>query len=161
MIFTYEEMGPRDLGGDEKPSEFDWDGAAKGGDAAVKVDGRYKPKVGPEEEKLTNRQQQQLDEAMGRADALFADARFEAALIYYQRAVSVAPDHFIPRWRTASTLLELKRLDTAMRQLRCAVPSVPAEHLQEFFNRYLLTLCKYTSSPPLLAIPRPVLTDCL
>lgn len=156
-IFTYEEMGVRELAGDaEATSEFNWGSAAKGGNVAVKTDGKNnKPKVGPEEEKLSNRQQQQLDEALNRADALFADLRFEAALIYYQRAVSVAPDRFLPRWKTASTLLELKRLDGAMRQLRCAVPSVPAENLQGFFSRYLLTL--YTMDDVNQVVPDQVL----
>lgn len=134
-LFAYEEMGPRTVDSESSTgsTEFHWDN----GGGAVTVSTKQNI---PQESNLNTRRRQQLKESLGRGDSLWEDGRFDAALVHYQRAVNVAPDHFEPRWKCSQVLISLNRLEPAMRQLRCAVPAVPTEKLQEFFNRYLLTL---------------------
>ena len=138
FLFSYEEMGPRVESGAEGGS-FDWDD--EGAPAALEGRGGSngaKSGLG----KLSARMRARFEEAMDRSASLRASGRLEASLVYLQRAVSVLPEHFDARWQHSAVLMDLDRTEAALRQLRCAVPTVPARRLQEFFVRYLWLLYK-------------------
>ena len=105
------------------------------------------------EQELNTRTQQRLKESIGRGDTLWHDNRVDAALVHYQRAVNIAPNHFESRWKCSQALIALNRLEPAMRQLRCG-PCGAYDETARVLHPYLLTLYK------LNRIRLPSVTSC-